>query len=144
MKASEFLTQEEQDRVVLAIKEAEENTSGEIRVHIDETCDGDPRKTAEKVFHLIGMDRTAARNGVLIYIACQSRVFSIIGDKGINDVVPSDFWQSIISVLAEHFSKHEFADGIIEAIAMTGEKLKTFFPYESDDVNEQTDEISFR
>ena len=90
------------------------------------------------------MDRTAARNGVLIYIACQSRVFSIIGDKGINDVVPSDFWKSIISVLAGHFSKHEFADGIIEAIAMTGEKLKTFFPYESDDVNEQTDEISFR
>lgn len=143
MKASEFLTKEEQEKIVCAIKNAELGTSGEIRVHIDETCEGNPRRNAEKVFRLIGMDKTAARNGVLIYIACDSKVFAIIGDKGINDVVPEHFWEDIIAAMGAHFTKGRFADGIIEAVEMTGEKLKSYFPYKSDDINEQSDEISF-
>ena len=95
MKAKDFLTEEQQSALISAIKEAEKNTSGEIRIHLDDTCREDPIKRAEKVFRYLGMDRTAQRNGVLIYLACESRVFAIIGDKGINDRVPEGFWNDV-------------------------------------------------
>ena len=136
MKAKDFLSAQQQERLVAAIKEAEKNTSGEIRIHLDDTCSGDPMKRAGQVFRFLRMDRTALRNGVLIYLACESKVFAIIGDKGINEAVPEGFWNDIKESMTGYFRKGEFTEGL-------GEKLKSYFPYSKDDVNEQPDDISF-
>lgn len=143
MKPEIFLTAEQQETVVAAVRLAEKHTSGEIRIHIDSECEGDPVKRAEKVFGKLGMHKTKLRNGVLIYLACDSKVFAIIGDKGINDLVPENFWKDVIAIMAGEFRYGRFAEGLAEAARMAGEKLRDFFPYQKDDVNEQPDEISF-
>lgn len=143
MKSNEVLTKEQQEAITDAIGNAEKNTSGEIRIHLDDICQGNPVKRAEEVFMRLGMNRTAQRNGVLIYVACESKVFAIIGDKGINDLVPDGFWNDISAGMANAFRKGDFAEGLETAVRKVGEKLKAFFPYTSDDVNEQPDEISF-
>ena len=143
MKADKFLTAEQQATVVDAVRLAEKGTSGEIRVHIDEDCTGDPVKRAEEVFVKLGMHKTQLRNGVLIYLACNSKVFAIVGDKGINDVVPENFWDDVAKDMSEHFRAGDFTGGLSQAALMVGEKLKSFFPYMEDDVNELPDEISY-
>lgn len=143
MKAKDLLTAEQQRAVTEAIKTAELNTSGEIRVHIDEKCSGDPMERAAFVFHEIGMDRTKDRNGVLIYLACRSKVFAIVGDEGIDKVVPQNYWSDVCASTEEYFRAGRFAEGLASAAISIGEKLKEFFPYREDDVNEQPDEISF-
>ena len=143
MKADKFLTAEQQETVVAAVRRAEKDTSGEIRIHLDAHCSGDPVKRAEKVFVKLGMHRTKLRNGVLIYLACNTKVFAIIGDKGINDVVPEHFWEDVTAMMGAEFRAGRFTEGLSQGVLMVGEKLKTFFPYQKDDVNEQPDEISF-
>ncbi len=143
MKPEKFLTADQQKTVVDAVRFAEKGTSGEIRVHIDGECEGDPVKRAEEVFAKLGMHTTELRNGVLIYLACNSKVFAIIGDKGINDVVPEHFWEDVISAMGAEFREGRFTEGLSKAIIMAGEKLSAFFPYQQDDINEQPDEISF-
>lgn len=138
-----FLSKEDRDAIVAAIKEAELNTSGEIRVHVEPKCGADALERAVYVFNRLKMYRTSARNGVLVYVAYESRRFCIIGDKGINDLVAPDFWDDVRKVMGDSFAKADFAGGIIAAIRMTGEKLKSFFPYTDDDVNEQPDDVSF-
>ena len=142
MKADKFLTAEQQEAVVAAVRRAEKDTSGEIRIHIDANCAGDPIKRAEEVFVKLGMHKTELRNGILIYLACNSRVFAIIGDKGINDVVPENFWNDVAQIMSEYFRKGDFTGGLSQAALLAGEKLKSFFPYKEDDVNELPDEIS--
>ena len=143
MKPDKFLTAEQQETVVSAVRLAEKGTSGEIRVHIDGTCSGDPVKRAEEVFFKLGMHKTELRNGVLIYLACNSKVFAIIGDKGINDVVPENFWNDVVQNMSDHFRKGDFTGGLSQAALMVGEKLKSYFPYQEDDINELPDEISY-
>lgn len=143
MKAKDFLSKGQQDMLTAAIKEAEKNTSGEIRIHLDDVCAGDPMKRAIDVFNFLHMERTAQRNGVLIYLACKSKVFSIIGDKGINEAVPEGFWNDVKESMAENFRKGLFAEGLEQAVLAVGEKLRAYFPYHEDDVNEQPDDISF-
>lgn len=143
MKAGDLLTAEEQKAVVDAVRQAELDTSGEIRVHIEDRCGVDPMERAAFVFRRIGMEETADRNGVLIYIAGKSKVFAIIGDEGINKVVPQSYWSDVCASMAESFRAGRFADGIAAAVRTVGEKLKAFFPYRTDDVNELPDDISF-
>ena len=143
MKPEDFLTADQQATVVDAVRLAEKGTSGEIRIHIDGDCDIDPVRRAEEVFDKLHMNRTKLRNGVLIYIACNSKVFAIIGDKGIDRAVPEHFWEDVIEAMSDEFHSGRFAEGISKAVIMTGEKLRDFFPYQNDDVNEQPDEISF-
>ena len=143
MRPDRFLTAEQQMTVVNAVRLAEKGTSGEIRIHIDGRCNGDPVKRAEDVFGKLGMHRTELRNGVLIYLACNSKVFAIVGDKGINDIVPEGFWTDITEMMGNEFRNGRFAEGLEKAAVMVGEKLKEYFPYQTDDVNEQPDDISF-
>jgi len=143
MRPEDFLTADQQKTVVDAVRFAEKYTSGEIRIHIDGDCDIDPVRRAEEVFDKLHMNRTKLRNGVLIYIACNSKVFAIIGDKGIDRAVPEHFWEDVIEAMSDEFHSGRFAEGISKAVIMTGEKLRDFFPYQNDDVNEQPDEISF-
>lgn len=143
MTAKSFFSAEQQNRIVAAIKNAESNTSGEIRVHIENHCKGDILDRSAMVFNILKMDKTAARNGVLIYLAVKDRKFSIIGDEGINKVVEKDFWNDVKDLMAEAFRNNNFTEGIVDGIIRVGEKLKKYFPYKNDDVNELPDDISF-
>ena len=141
MKA--FFSDEEKQRIVDAIRAAEKNTSGEIRVHIDKTCNEDVLDRAAWWFKQLKMEKTKQRNGVLIYIATESKKFAIIGDAGINATVPADFWESTKNGMLNHFKQNRFADGIVYAVLEAGMRLKDAFPYQADDVNELDDDISF-
>ena len=143
MRAIDFLSREERRRVESAIRAAERSTSGEIRIHIERKCDADPRERALRTFHVLRMTETSARNAVLIYVACNSRKFAVLGDKGINEAVPHGFWNNVCGLLAEAFAAEQYADGLEKAVVLIGEKLKAYFPYREDDVNELPDEISF-
>ncbi len=143
MKVKEFIGREGKLQIEQAIKEAELNTSGEIRVHIESKCAGDPLQRAVYIFNYLKMFNTQARNGVLIYIAVESRKFAIIGDAGINKVVPDNFWNSIKEEMGAAFSQGKYVDGLVQAVKEAGTSLKCYFPYQSDDINEQPDEISF-
>lgn len=143
MKAKRFLTRDQQHRIVECIREAESGTSGEIRVHLESRCAGDPYARAVDVFNRLGMFRTERRNGVLLYVAVQAHKLAIIGDEGIDRAVPDGFWDETKSLLVRHFSAGDYAGGLCAAILQAGEKLKVYFPIAADDVNEQSDEISF-
>lgn len=143
MGVKNFLTREEQEDIMYAIKHAELDTSGEIRVHIEESCKGDPMDRAAYIFDKLDMQKTELRNGVLFYLAIKNRRFAILGDIGINKKVPEDFWDIIRDKMLNYFRDGLFSDGLVEGITITGEQLKKHFPYQSDDVNELSDEISF-
>jgi uncharacterized membrane protein len=142
-RAINFFSSEEKQTILDAIREAELNTSGEIRLHIEEKCKGDVLDRAAFLFSELGMDKTAQRNGVLFYLAVKSRRFAIIGDKGINEVVPEDFWESIKEMMAGHFREGEFVEGLSKGILQAGTSLQAHFPYQTDDKNELPDDISF-
>jgi uncharacterized membrane protein len=143
MSAKKFFTAEQQQSIQQAIANAELNTSGEVRVHIDNKCKDEALDEAVKVFAELKMHKTALRNGVLFYLAVDNRSFAILGDKGINEVVPSDFWDNIRDAMLIHFKQSQFTEGLCKGIAMAGEKLKAHFPYQQNDTNELSDEVSF-
>jgi uncharacterized membrane protein len=143
MKASSFFTKEQQAQILASVKEAERETSGEIRVHIETTVSGDVLDRAAWLFNKLGMHKTADRNGVLFYLAVSDKKFAIIGDAGINAKVPAGFWDDVSNLLQKNFRESKFTEGLTEGILLAGKHLKTHFPYNKDDVNELPDEISF-
>ncbi|NER11714.1 TLP18.3, Psb32 and MOLO-1 founding protein of phosphatase [Muriicola jejuensis] len=141
-KVEAFLTPEEEQEIVEAIRKAEKNTSGEIRVHIEPTTKKDHYERAREVFQELEMNKTRHANGVLLYIAVLDRTFVIYGDQGINEVVPETFWNDTKEVIQGHFKQGRFKQGIVEGILKAGEELKEHFPYRSDDKNELSNEVS--
>jgi uncharacterized membrane protein len=141
-KVEDFLTQEEENAIVEAIRVAEKNTSGEIRIHIEKTTSKVPFDRALEVFHELKMNETQLQNGVLIYLAVADKKFVICGDKGINDLVADDFWDTTKEVMKIHFKNGNFKQGLIDGILMAGEQLKKHFPWSEDDTNELSNEIS--
>ncbi|MFI2742014.1 TPM domain-containing protein [Zhouia sp. PK063] len=141
-ESKSFLTQKDENEIIEAIKLAEKNTSGEIRVHIEKTSKKDAFDRAMEVFYGLEMNNTKQSNGVLIYVAIDDRNFVIYGDKGINDVVEDDFWNSTKEVILNQFKKSNFKQGLIDGILMAGEQLKKHFPWDTNDTNELSDEIS--
>ena len=141
-KIEAFLSVKEEEEIIEAIRTAERNTSGEIRVHIEKTSNGDVNERAHNVFHLLKMDETELQNGVLIYVAVEDRSFVICGDKGIDKVVPDNFWDKTKEVIENQFKNGDFKNGIMEGVLMAGEQLKHFFPFTINDRNELDNEIS--
>lgn len=139
----DFFSSEDEAKIVAAIQSAETNTSGEIRVHLHEKIAKTLIKDAQKAFKKMGMHRTAARNGVLIFLVPLQKQFAILGDQGINDVVPENFWDTVKDKMQDQFRAGHFVDGVCAGIHETGEQLKSYFPYQSDDKNELPDEISY-
>ena len=135
-------SQSDKNRILEAIQEAEKQTSGEIRVHADTKCSGDPVQNAVAQFERLKMHETKDRNGVLIYIATEDRKLAIIGDQHINEKVSLDYWETTKNQLITAFKKGEYVTGITEAIADVGKKLKVHFPYLSDDKDELTNDLS--
>lgn len=140
--AERFLTPEERDRVRAAIAEAERATSGELRVHLEDRCEEDVLDHAAFIFDELGMHRTAARNGVLIYVSVGDHRLAVIDNAGINAVVPSNFWNDVLGLLRLHFAAGRQAEGLCQAAHMVGEKLRAHFPRRTDDRNELPDDIS--
>jgi uncharacterized membrane protein len=143
MSVKKSFSEAEQELIVEAIRKAEKNTSGEIRVHLDKLCAIDPYKRAIKVFENLSMHKTAQRNGVLFYLSIEDRKLAIIGDKGINENVPEDFWNAILEKVVQLFKQGKMAEGLAQGIAMAGQQLSAFFPYQKDDHNELSNDISF-
>ena len=141
-KTEDFLSKADEQEIVQAIVEAEKNTSGEIRVHIEEHSEKSPLDRAQEVFFELNMNETQDRNGVLFYICVSDKKFAIIGDKGINDVVESDFWDCTKDTVIANFKEGNFKKGLVEGILQAGQRLKHYFPYQSDDTNELSNEIS--
>ncbi len=137
-----FLSSTEEQAIVEAIRLAELDTSGEIRVHIENTFKGDVTHRALEVFHMLKMDNTRLRNAVLIYVAVEDKTFAIYGDKGINTVVADNFWDAIKEEILFYFKTGDFKQGLVEGITKAGAALKSYFPYTDDDTNELTNEIS--
>lgn len=141
-KENQFLSKEEEQQVVAAIQTAETNTSGEIRIHIEASSEKEPLARALEVFEMLEMHQTEQRNGVLLYIAVNDHQFAICGDAGIDQVVANDFWDCTRDVIGAHFKKGQFKEGIVAGVLHAGEQLKQFFPWQSDDTNELSNEIS--
>ncbi|QTE24075.1 TPM domain-containing protein [Polaribacter cellanae] len=141
-KVEEFLSPAEEKEIISAIRIAEKNTSGEIRVHIEDSSNKDHYKRALEVFHLLKMNNTKDANAVLIYVAVNDKKFVIYGDKGINEVVPKDFWNTTKDVIQNNFKKGNFKQGIVDGILKAGEELQDHFPWHIDDKDELSNEIS--
>ena len=141
--ARQLLNNEEDRRVVEAIKQAELNTSGEIKVHIENFCKGNIEKRSLVVFNRLKLNETKLRNGVLIYLSVRDHRFAILGDEGINNVVEEGFWNDVKDLMQSHFKEGRFVEGLEQGIQRCGEKLKTYFPHQSDNINEIPDDISY-
>ena len=141
-KVEDFLTVAQEQEIIEAIRLAEENTSGEIRVHLEKSLDKEALERAREVFCFLKMDETKQNNGILFYVAVDDKKFSILGDKGIDAVVPDNFWDSVRDLVINQFKKGNFTEGLKQGIMETGLKLKHYFPYDSNDKNELPDSIS--
>lgn len=141
-KVEEFLTAAEEQEIVQAILDAEKNTSGEIRVHLEAHTKKELLERAKEVFHFLKMDNTKEENGVLIYVAVNDKKFSIYGDRGIDKVVPENFWNSTRDTIESHFKNGRFKQGLIAGILNAGKELEAHFPWHHGDTNELSNEIS--
>ncbi len=141
--ARSFFSKEQKEDIKQAILNAELDTSGEIRVHIEKTCDGEVMDRAAYIFKKLNISGTEQRNGVLFYLAVNNRKFAIVGDEGIHKTVPKDFWEEIKVKMLNYFRDGNFTDGLVEGITIIGKYLKKHYPYQTNDVNELSDEISF-
>ena len=141
--AKSFFTKEQQDQLLQAIEQAELNTSGEVRIHLENSCKGNVLDRAADLFAKLDMHKTKLRNGVLFYLAINDKKFAVLGDAGINAKLPSGFWDEVKEIMQQNFKLGNFTDGLSKGIILTGEKLKEHFPYQKDDTNELSNDISF-
>ncbi len=139
-----LLSKDDESLIIEAIKAAEHRTSGEIRVHIEDECEGEALDRAKAVFAELKMHKTQQRNGVLIYVAIDDRKLAIFGDTALHDQVGQDFWDDVRDQMIHEFRKGKYAQGIAQGVKMAGEKLRSHFPWQSDDKNELSDEISYK
>jgi len=144
MSSENLLSDEQEKKVIDAIARAENQTAGEVRVHIEDHCKGDPLQRADAVFQNLGMNHTERKNGVLIYVASADRKAAIYAGKGIHRQVEENFWSGVLELILNHFKQDDFAGGLVEGIEKVGIKLKELYPHHKDDVNELSDEISYK
>jgi len=138
-----FFNDQDLEDIDFAIKNAEQDSSGELRLHVESICIGDVNKRAKEVFAELDINQTKLRNGVLLYLAIKSRKFAIVDDIGIKDVVPLYFWEEINQVMLNNIRDGQIVLGLTKSIALIGELLKKYFPHQQFDENELPDEISF-
>jgi len=142
-RLQDYLSSDDQAAILSAIRKAEGKTSGELRVHLDLRCAGDPVARAARIFDQLGMRRTKERNGVLIFCALQDRRFALYGDEGIHQRVGADFWRQLAAGVIECIHENHLAAGLCLAVETIGAQLSVHFPRQADDRNELSDEISF-
>ena len=137
-----MLNKEEKARISETIRQAEDKTSGEIRVYVAKHCKGDPLETAHKVFHKLRMDKTKLRNGVLIYVSPSDHKTAIYADSGINEAAENPaFWQDALNEMLIFFKKDLIADGICAGIEKVKKLIKKGYPVSDNDLNELDNEV---
>jgi len=142
--SSDFrLTEEQEKHIIGAIAEAERQTSGEIRLHLEARCPREPLERAARIFHELGMDQTERENGVLIYIATEDHKVAVYAGRGIHKQVEDGFWNDVLNLILDHFKRDDFEEGIAKAVSAVGVKLQELYPYRKDDINELSNEISY-
>lgn len=142
-KVEDFLTKDQENKIVKAIRTAELHTSGEIRVHIESSTCKDSIERATEVFYYLKMDETKYKTGVLFYLAVDDKKFAIIGDEHIDTKVKDNFWKEIKDIVIKEFKNQHYASGLTKGILIVGKELKHYFPYDEEkDINEHSDEIS--
>lgn len=144
MPSQNFLTESQEQQIIKAIEQAERKTSGEIRVHIEHHCKAEPLERAAYIFHELGMDQTKLQNGVLIYVASEDHKAAVYAGKGIYNQVEKHFWNDVLAILINHFKKGEHEQGIEDAVRKAGDKLTELFPFKRTDVDELSNDISYR
>ncbi len=137
-----MFNKEQKQKIVEAIQAAEQNTSGEIRVHFVKKTVGDIYEEGKKIFEQLGMTQTRDRNGILFLLSMKAHYFAILGDVGIHQKVHDEFWQMLRDECIKYFRQGDFCDGLCAAIEKCGMELKKYFPYQANDVNELMNEIS--
>jgi len=141
---TEYFSKAEKQAILEAIRDAEQNTSGEIRVYFERsTKNMTAMERAYHAFHKLKMDRTELKNGVLFYVAFGDHECAILGDEGIHLKVGDHFWQEELEIMRTYFRRGEYVEGLEKAIKLAGERLAEYFPKSRDDVNELDDEIYF-
>ncbi len=143
MGVANFFNKEQKKTIEQAIEQAELNTSGEIRLHVESKCKIEVLDRAAEVFSQLKMHKTELRNGVLFYLSLNDHKFAILGDAGINSKVPDSFWNVITNSVITCFKNEKYTEGLSQGINMAGEQLKQHFPYQQDDINELANDISF-
>lgn len=141
--AEKFFTEKDKELIVASIRQAETSTSGEIQVHIEKKCKAEVLDRATQVFEKLGMYNTELRNAVLFYLAVEDQKFAILGDQGIDNAVPDNFWNEIKDHMQDMFRQGRFTEGLSQGIEMAGQALQKYFPYADDDINELPDDLSF-
>jgi len=144
-RKKEFFSKQESQLIVDAIKNAERQTSGEVRLYVESRCKFvNPLDRAAEIFFGLKMEETAERNGVLVYVAIKDRQLAVFGDKGIHEKVGDDFWEKEVGQMISQFNSENYAKGLAKVITDIGEALRTHFPYQGDkDKNELPDDIVF-
>ena len=137
-----FFSKEEKERILKAIRQAERETSGEIRVYLEHQPVPNVLEHTKKIFSKLGMTKTKQRNAILIYLSLRGRQLAVIGDEGIHQKVGDDFWRKAVSEIERHFSREDFTEGLEAGIHLMGSQLKKHFPRGRGDINELPDEIS--
>jgi uncharacterized membrane protein len=140
--SKDFFSEQDKETIIASIRDAEKETSGEIRLHVENRCPRDPVHRAKELFQKLDMHKTEKRNGVLVYISVEDHNVAIWGDEGINFHVGQAFWDDEVQVITNHFKNGKYAEGVSKAILQVGENLKKYFPYHNEDKNELTDDIS--
>jgi len=143
IKITDYISLEDEKEIVEAIKKGEKQTSGEIRLHIEMNCPIDkPFDRALQVFEQLEMHKTDLQNGILIYVALKDHKLVVCGDKGINDILGQKYWEDTVTMMTGYFKNNQYKKGLIEGVTEIGQKLKQHFPFQSNDTNELSDDIS--
>jgi uncharacterized membrane protein len=149
--ARRLFSGEDLEAIARAVAGAEQETSGEIRVHLERRAPrpggreaADVLARARAVFVRLGMPRTAQRNGVLLYLSIEDHTVAIVGDEGIHARVGDDYWARIRDAMVERLRRGDARAAVVEAVAEVGRTLARHFPRIAGDVNELGDDVSLR
>ena len=139
----DFFSTHEKQQIVNAIRDAEQQTSGEIRVYVESHCRYvDPLDRAAEVFWMLKMDQTKAHNAVLVYVAIKDKQLALYGDKGIHEKVGDHYWREKTTLILSHMKSGPYADAISKIVFDLGEALRLHFPFDrGTDKNELPDDI---
>ena len=136
-----FLSDSDKKEIAAEIAAAEQQTTGEIRVYLEKHCKEEVLDRAYMIFNKLKMHQTKGRTGVLIYIAHDDHAFAILGDRGIHEKVPENFWDDVKESMKEFFTQGRFVEGIKAAVASCSHHLKKHFPAEDHNPDELSNEV---
>ncbi len=143
-KAEDYFTPHQKQVIVDAIKQAEKQTSGEVRVFVESKCEYvNAIDRAKELFEQLDMHKTEERNAVIVYVALKHRQLAVFADAGIYEKTGANFWNDNVRLMLSHFNKEDYVDGIANVVKEIGEALQTHFPYQKNDINELPDDIVF-